>query len=628
MINAPRARLASSLALLALAPVFVSAQTATRVELAGPSPARTTEIESPFHRLTPAGASARESRDFATISFDETAFEVLRDLHDRSQLMRLTGFPMPGNLTIDLDLRPVEGMAPGAKAIVMNQGGQYELAPSVRLFTGYVRGRTSRVFIGISREMLHGYFSLDGELFFLSSGSDVENRGSNQAIVSRADMYPAGAVDSFCHVGELEVERAQAPPIARSFGSPVRDTTPFVELDNDYRAKFASDQAAIDYAVLLTAAMSEVYRRDLSVTVSLPNNYVRLWNVTPPWGEVTTFGHVSNLALWWTTAAPNKSIRRSVVHLLTNPVFGGVAQGINLTCSHNSSYAISSVNGSFPYPIQHQSGSNWDLFVYAHENGHIYGSGHTFAYSPPIECLDGSGPDQGTIMSYCHQQYGTGGVGMRFHLRVQDAIRQVIKNAPCRVVTQLTAGDYDGNGAVDAADLMEFDAYVLQGFDSRGCEDVFDLNVDGVVDGVDRTVMLTLQTGPIPPASWVWLPGSGVNPINTYQGISNPVLGGIWSSAVTGFGGSRNTIVFGSIDPLVPGVITPYGELLVAISGFGGQTLFTHFATTSFSIAIHDIPLPYDVALIGLKAYVQGGIFKPSGLELGYAIELTLSIFE
>ncbi len=629
-----RAHLSSPLVFAALIAAAAPAhtQTADRTAALELGPLATTTIDSPFHRIGAVQRAGEEHGQFEVVSFDDTAFEVLRERHADGRPMTMRGFPMPGGLALDLELRPTRGMDDGAKAIVMTKDGSHELAPTVQLFTGHVRGRTSRVFLGISREILQGYVSLDDDTYFISSGSDVSERGSGLAYVARSDMFAGARTDAFCGVTEQQGATAgSAPTTAQrsAFGSNLRDTKPFLELDDSYRALFASDQAAIDYAVLLNAATSAIYRRDFSITLSLPNNYVRLWTETPPWGVTSSFGDLGKFGAWWKSPQNAlKSINRSVVHMFTNPVFGGVAQGLGITCLKDGSFAISSVFGSFPSPVQYTSGSNWDLLVYSHETGHIYGSQHTFDYQPPIQCIDGSGPDMGTIMSYCHLDYGTGAVGMRFHSRVQDTIRTAIQSANCRVVTQLTPGDYDGDGVVDAADIMEFDAYVLQGFVSKGALDVFDLDGDGDADSADRNALVALQSGPPTASTWATIPGSGVNPVNTYQGVSNPVLGQVWRSAVTGYGPPKTTIVIVATDPLVPGVMTSAGELLIGMNGFGGQTLYTHLAPTAYSVAYHDILLPFEPALIGFKAYSQGGIFKSSGLELGYALELELSIFE
>jgi hypothetical protein len=377
-------------------------------------------LHAPFRVLEDTGR-----RGFARIAADD-AYAVLDAVHSGGRLLDLLAFPLPGGASVDLRLRPVRAMEPGATAIVVGRDGEEaRLAPRVRAFSGAVPGRTSQAFLAISPEMMHGYVSLDGENYFVSSAGV----SAGEATVAHGALFGSPTVAEWCGTpfGEpVEPESSGVQPLTTTL---VRSTKVFIDCDNAYRSLFPSDQAAIDYCALLVAAASEVYRRDLGTTLDIPSGYIRLWTTTPPWGATTTFGDLGKFVSWWTSPAnPSRGLGRTAVHLLTQPIFGGVAQSVGVICQKTSSYAISSVAGFFPSPLQHTSGSNWDMLVITHEFGHLYGSFHSFEYSPPIACKDGSGPDCGTIMSYCHLTYGVGGVGMRFHEREQDAIRAVMRN--------------------------------------------------------------------------------------------------------------------------------------------------------------------------------------------------------
>lgn len=182
--------------------------------------------------------------------------------------------------------------------------------------------------------------------------------------------------------------------------------------------------------------------------------------------------------------------------MLTGPGIGGVAWTVGGVCYDPEGYEVSGIDGHFPYPIQHRSFDNWDLYVVSHEFGHTFGSPHTFDYSPPIECDDGTGPDHGTIMSYCAASFGLVGVGMRFHPRVQDLMRAYIPTRPCVAPMPFQLGDYDYDGDLDDADLAAFDAYLAQGFHSEGCVDAFDMDGDRVVTACDRRLLVELIRGP------------------------------------------------------------------------------------------------------------------------------------
>jgi hypothetical protein len=233
-----------------------------------------------------------------------------------------------------------------------------------------------------------------------------------------------------------------------------------------------------------------VYRRDIGCTITIPDGYMRLWADTPPWGELETHSDIASFVAWWSSPFnPQQNIPRAAVQVLTHPVFGGVANNIGGLCTNFDGYEVSSVFGAFPYPIQHTSEENWDLLVVAHEFGHTFGSPHTFNYSPPIPCVDGSGPDMGTLMGYCHLDFGVEGVGMRFHPTVQNTIRAYLNTVGCLASTPIQLGDYDADGAPDAGDLDVLDAYLVQGFHSDGSEETFDMDDDGDVDAVDRQLL-------------------------------------------------------------------------------------------------------------------------------------------
>ena len=232
-------------------------------------------------------------------------------------------------------------------------------------------------------------------------------------------------------------------------------------------------------------------------------------------------------------------------------------------------------------------------------------------------------------MSYCHQTYGIGGVGMRFHERVQDTIRTQVASVGCPQLISMARGDYNDDGAVDAADLAELDAYVAQGFVSRGAQRAFDFDNDGVVDSFDREIMEILMQGPIAPASSTIRNGSGTNCTTCFVEVTTAKLGDTWTTYVGSYiGPPVLTMIVGATTPLSPGIQTSYGELLIGINGFGGQTLFQSLVMTNGQYAQHDLVLPKIASLTGLTVYTQAAIFWPIATPpLTNAIDLTLAPF-
>lgn len=422
------------------------------------------------------------------VEFTPAAHALLKPVFDRREVVRLDGFSLPGD-EVDLLLRPISCLPAEARATVVHAGGESRLLPSIAMFSGHALGRVSSVFLAVSSTLVQGYLSIDGVLYFVSSGGS----SAGTARVAKATAFPPEEVPpAWCDlVDPRPVAGARDVPgsagAAPRAAAQVRIADLFVECDHVYRSLFHSDQEAIDYAALLFTATSEIYRRDVGAVLQIPNGYLRLWTVIPPWGVISTFNDITAVQSYWTSPGnPLRNTPRAAVHVLTNPVFGGVAWNIGGICDNSEGYEVSSVFGSFPHPILHTDANNWDLLVVAHECGHSFGSGHAFDYSPPIDCVDGSGPDSGTLMGYCHlNPGGVANVGMRFHERVQAAIIAYMNSVGCLTTVSHAPGDYDLSGTLDAADLAALDACLHQGFYSQGCIDSMDLDGDGALTACD-----------------------------------------------------------------------------------------------------------------------------------------------
>jgi hypothetical protein len=228
-------------------------------------------------------------------------------------------------------------------------------------------------------------------------------------------------------------------------------------------------------------------------------------------------------------------------------------------------------------------------------------------------------------MSYCHLDFGTGAVGMRFHLREQQRIRGYVATVGCLTSVAGLAGDFDLDGDVDGTDLVVANATLSQGFRSLGAEETFDMDADGDFDVVDRD-LLAASIG-VGPASVTTRNGSGVNE-ECLLSFDPPVMGTTWQAQILAFGVGTPAALW-LHDSGHPGIPTPYGEFLLRPPGLGGVRLLTAVRGSDGLFATFDLSLPMHVGLMGLGVSGQGIVIGgPGGTHLCNALDLVLSIFE
>ena len=281
------------LVLLALTPV-ASAQTKGQLRRAE---------RRDFERLSDSGV-----RGVVTLGFDEEAFRRFTERHRYEAAFVLDGLPLPGGVEARMELRPVSAMEPGAAAQVVSEDGSVvTLEPRVRCFAGHVEGG-GPVFLGMTPGSVQGYLTYGGELYFLSTG-EVPRRGRSTVAHS---SQTGGSEPLACGLQrERFASETFGPEDARiaAVTPLLRAADIFVEVDNVFRGRFASDQECLDYTVMLYTAASEVYRRDLGVRLRIPNGYLRIWKTVPPWGVITGFNQLKNVYTWWlSTANPLRNI--------------------------------------------------------------------------------------------------------------------------------------------------------------------------------------------------------------------------------------------------------------------------------------------------------------------------------
>jgi len=114
--------------------------------------------------------------------------------------------------------------------------------------------------------------------------------------------------------------------------------------------------------------------------------------------------------------------------------------------------------------------------------------------------------------------------------------------------------------------------------------------------------------------------GSGTNPL-LLASATPPVIGSSWhleldASLVPGTFLSGITLRSAALDPGLP---SPAGEILV-----GGSVVFGLWQPSNGTLDDLVLPLPNDLALLGLELHVQGFVRSPGGLRLANALRVLL----
>ena len=559
-----------------------------------------------------------EESEVVTLDYGVEAYAELSERHVRGEPFTLV-LPFPGGEDVRAMLWPVTCLAPGARARIVSAGDETTwVEPRARCFAGALEdGGTA--FLGCAPGQIQGYLYAGGALHFLSGG---DSRGGI-ARLARA-RQASGPPALVCETIDAPGTDEPASDVAELLGprTVLRIADVFIEAEDGLTRLFASNEECLDYVVILLTAVSEICRRDLGLALRIPDGYLRLWKTPVPWSPILD---VTSIARWWRGASnTERDLPRAAVHVLK----AGPSRGqgyVNGTCDRATGYAKSALVGSFPYPLRHTDPGNIDPFVVAHEFGHVFGSVHSQNYHPPIRCDDGSGPDRGTLMSYCPLTLGIENVGLRYHEREQQQIRGKLRPKTCLKRVPLLPGDYDGDGVRSRGDLMVADRTLAQGFRSFGAEEALDLDRDGDFDRTDRDILAQFVAG-YSPAQATVRNGSGRNAA-CLTSLTPPVLGTSWSASITTATAAAMTVIAVSDQPLA-GRPTWIGELLIRPPPSGGRWLDLSFAPAAHGLALHEIPLPLDLALSQRTVYAQG--FVVAGPRTGSAcnaLDLLLSPF-
>lgn len=218
-------------------------------------------------------------------------------------------------------------------------------------------------------------------------------------------------------------------------GAGCREFRIAVDTDTEFTmvARGGSTVSAMQYALLLMGAASQVYARDIDA--KLPINFLRLWTGEDPWTMGGMVDQLYQYRDYW--VANEGGISRDLGHHLAGRGLGGGVAWLGVVCAYpDYAFGLSSgVGYGFPYPLIDHDHGNWEPMVVNHEIGHNFGAPHTHDHNPQA---DGCGTNDcsqawtGTIMSYCHGcPGGMSNVSLLFHQYSKDSMNGFIAGVPC-----------------------------------------------------------------------------------------------------------------------------------------------------------------------------------------------------
>jgi len=303
------------------------------------------------------------------------------------------------------------------------------LDAGLSLWSGHVAGDPqSEVFLAFSRHGSRGWVRSGGELLHL-----LAQPGANGAwAASRSEWLDESALRATGAAPPPPCATLQPPARAHDAGPrpatagasvadgallPLLECRMVVETDYEYFQVFGDIDAARTYALALLGAVSDRFREQVGVILTIP--YLGLYD-TPadPWfwpsnggGSIDVLYEIQEQ--WAPGFGGSPPAEGDLHHFLSGADLGGGVAWLPGLCDPDYGFAVSgNLGGVTPFPIV-VGPLNWDFVVVAHETGHNFNALHTHDYCPP---LDQCAPDgyfgscqtaqvcttQGTIMSYCH----------------------------------------------------------------------------------------------------------------------------------------------------------------------------------------------------------------------------------
>ena len=411
-------------------------------------------LQSPFYF-----DSSNKAEPYDVVTFDVSEYSSMTEM----VRVVLTEFPLTADSSVDLDLEQFNVTTHSTVLVGKSGNKTFDVASlELTLWRGTVVGQPgSTVFLAISPYMIKGYIRVDGKT--TSIGSIRDKTRSNECLLLDAGMEDPIFDMASDMVGTPQALESALTPSAGEFK--IADLA--IETDSLFSKMFVEvedpDRSAAAYVIALTGAVSQIYERDLQTKLVI--SWMRIWPCVNP-TSIGPYPYSSLLVLdefatYW--AGHMRNISRTLAVCMqgdVNPTehdCGGQGR-VDGLCSLDNGFCSFGLGDCYFEPVPRVGAGDYgiaDIWVFAHESGHVFGSGHTHCYSPPIDscaaedgCYSGvPHHTPGTIMSYC---LPLSDMNLAFHSRCITRMRQSVDAASCmRIARNPVYVDKSNTGSED-----------------------------------------------------------------------------------------------------------------------------------------------------------------------------------
>lgn len=378
---------------------------------------------------------------YTLLDLDLDALNTLRLSNPNALSIKI---PLDSKSSLSLELVKVDIFSddytmieePAGRAVTIDRGTHYR---------GIIAGKkNSLVSLSIYEDEIGGFISdnkLEGN-YVLGRLQDKKVKSKKHVLYLDTDMkFEKGRI---CDTQDDGIGYEPQQLEDHSEGRALTDCVRLLmEVDfNMYMTLGATIAASNNYINTLFNGQATIYAGE-NINTVLSQSFI--WNAPSPYA-----GNTSAQVLTSFQAFRN-NFNADFANLLTNKAIGGLAAVINAVCAtENNRMCVSGVQNLIAnVPVY-----SWDMYVTAHEYGHLFGSFHTHGcywngnntqiddcgsqigspegaacYNPNNPILPNNG---GTIMSYCNNLNNVGvNFANGFGPQPGNVIRNLITNANC-----------------------------------------------------------------------------------------------------------------------------------------------------------------------------------------------------